>query len=98
MITLNFSPVRAGEKTAVTISGSLLTVNGEAFELSDIPDGATIQHPVIQNCTRTGDDYELTVTLLHGANAPQETRFPQSVEINTNDWALDYVYEPEVSE
>ena len=98
MIKLNFSPVRAGEKTELSVTGSTITVNGESFELSDIPGGSTVQHSVIQNCTRTGDDYELTVTLLHGANAPQETRFPQSVEINTNDWALDYVYEPEVSE
>ena len=88
-------------------------VNGESFDLAEIPDGATVQHPVIQNCTRNGDDYELTITLTHGANAPHETRFPQPVEIycdwelmdgadgvqmpDNYDWELDYTHEPEVA-
>ena len=95
MIKINFSPVRADEKTAATLSGSILTVNGEAFDLSLIEDGATVDHPVIKNCTRTGDDYELTLTLNHGPNAPEETRFPEPVEIDIETWELDYIYEPE---
>jgi len=87
MIKLNFSPVRADEKTQASIDGTVLTVNGEAFDLSDIPDGATVNHPVIQNATRNGDDYELTITLTHGANAPHGTRFPEPVEVYC-DWEL----------
>lgn len=95
MIKLNFSPVRADEKTQASLDSAVLTVNGEAFDLSDIPDGATVNHPVIQNATRNGDDYELTLTLTHGANAPHETRFPVPVEVTTETWELDYIYEPE---
>ena len=95
MIKTNFSPVRSDEQTTAELNGLVLTVNGEAFELSDIPDGATVQHPVIQNCTRTGDDYELTVTLTHGPNAPEATRFPEPVIVTDAEWALEYTYEPE---
>lgn len=92
MIKINFSPVRADGKTTATLEGSVLTVNGELFDLSEIPDGATVNHPVIQKCTRTGDDYELTLTLSHGPNAPQETRFPEPVEV-TEGWELRYIYD-----
>ncbi len=99
MIKINLSPVRADVKTEASLSGLIITVGGEAFDLSLIEDGATIQHSVIQNCTRTGDDYELTITLAHGYTAPEETRFPVAQDAEDN-WVLDYVFEiePEVSE
>ena len=93
MIKINFSPVRSDEQTTVALSGLVLTVNNEAFDLSEIPDGATVQHEVIQNCTRNGDDFELTLTLTHGANAPHKTRFPESVEITGSEWELEYVFD-----
>lgn len=95
MIKINFSPVLAGGKTSASLDGDVLTVNGEAFDLSDIPDGATVNHPIIQNATRNGADVELTITLTHGPNAPYETRFPEPVEIAGDTWGLDYIYEPE---
>lgn len=98
MIKLNFNPVRADEKTTASLEGLTLTVNGEAFDLSGIPDGATVQHEVIQNCTRNGDDFELTIALTHGANAPTETRFPQPVEITADTWELGYIYELEAAD
>lgn len=93
MIKINFSPVRSDEQTKAALSGLVLTVNNEAFDLSEIPDGATVNHPVIQNCTRNGDDFELTLTLAHGANAPYETRFPESAGITESEWDLDYVFD-----
>lgn len=95
MIKFNFSPVRADNKTAIRVSGSTVIVNGTDFDLSQIPDGATVDHPVIQNCTRTGDDYELTLQITHGPNAPYETRFPEPVEVTDAEWEYDYIYEPE---
>lgn len=97
MIKLNFSPIRADEKTDVRIDGHFVIVNGTDFDLSEIPDGATVNHPIIQNATRNGDDYELTLTLTHGANAPHETRFPESVEVTAETWELDYIHEPEAA-
>lgn len=95
MIKLNFSPIRDDVKTTVRIDGHFVIVNGTDFDLSEIPDGATVNHPVIQNATRNGDDYELTLTITHGPNAPHETRFPEPVEVTTDTWELDYIYEPQ---
>ena len=92
MIKINLSPVRADVKTEASLSGSILTFDGEAFDLSLIEDGATIQHSVIQNCTRTGGDYELTITFAHGHTAPKETRFPVAQDA-VDGWVLDYVFE-----
>lgn len=99
MIKINLSPVRADVKTEASLSSLILTVDGEAFDLSLIEDGATIQHSVIQNCTRTGEDYELTIILTHGHTAPEETRFPVAQDA-ADGWVLDYIFEiePEVSE
>ena len=98
MIKLNFSPVRADEKTTLSLDGLVLTVNDETTDLATLPDGATANTDQILTCTRTGGDYELTVTLTHGATAPHETRFPESIEIQDR-FVLEYDYNaPEVSE
>jgi hypothetical protein len=89
MITLNFSPVRADTKTTANLTGTVLTVNGQDFDLSLIEDGASGTHEVLQEFSRTGDDYELTLVLTHGANAPYETRFPEQQIINDS-WVLEY--------
>ena len=77
MLTIKFSPVRSdkGQLTA-SLSGKVLTVDGVAYDLNLVPDGATVEHDVLQGLTRTGDDFELTLTLPHGAKAPEATRFP----------------------
>jgi hypothetical protein len=89
MLTINFSPVRsdAGQLTA-SLAGKVLTVDGIAYDLNLVPDGATVEHDVLQGLTRTGDDFELTLILPHGAKAPEETRFPQPVTVMV-DGAID---------
>jgi len=85
MLTINFSPVRSdkGQLTA-SLAGKVLTVDGVAYDLDLVPDGATVEHEVLQGLTRTGNDFELTLTLPHGAKAPEETRFPQPVMVTAN--------------
>ena len=46
MIKINFSPRASGSKLAASVSGTVLTVNGEALDLTEIPDGADVDHPV----------------------------------------------------
>jgi len=85
MITINLSPqLNDIAPLSASLSGSVLTVDGAPYDLSLIADGATVEHPVVQNCTRTGTDYELTLILPHGANAPEETRFPVPVIVTTD--------------
>jgi len=82
MLKINLSPIRSDEQQpTVTYTAPVLTVNGTDYSLSDLPDGATAQHPVLGTVSRTGDDYEVTLSLPHGANAPVETRFPEPIEV-----------------
>lgn len=97
MIKINLIPVRMETKTEASLSGFVLTINGEDFDLSLIEDGATIKHGVIRSCARAGNDYELAMVLSFGYPAPEETRFPEP-QIAADGWVLDYVFEiePEV--
>jgi len=85
MLTIKFSPVRSdkGQLTA-SLAGKVLTVDGIAYDLDLVPDGATVEHDVLKDLTRTGDDFELTLTLPHGTKAAYETRFPQPVEVTVD--------------
>lgn len=92
MITFKFSPTALPNKTTLVLSGTYLKVGSEWFDLSLIPDGATVEHDVIREATRNGDDYEIKVRLHHGPNAPQETLFPEPITVNTSHWELEYVH------
>lgn len=85
MLKINLSPVRSDEaQSTVSYVAPILTVDGVAYDLSELPDGATAAHPVLGNVSRNGNDYELTLTLTHGANAPHGTRFPAPNEVTTD--------------
>lgn len=76
-LTLKLSPVRSDEETTASLTGTVLTINGEKHDLSELPDGAVARHPQLGKVTRKGDEYQCTITLAHGVNAPEETRFPE---------------------
>ena len=92
MIKINLSPVFTGNKLTASVTGTTITTNGTAYNLSELPDGATAQHPVLGDVSRNGDKYELTLTLTHGFNASESVRFPEPVEV-TGDWTLEYEYD-----
>ena len=92
MIKINLNPVFFAPKTDIKTVGTLLTLNGVDYELSDLQDGAEANHPVLGRVTRTGDDYEMTVILGHGTQAPEAVRFPVPLEI-TSDFTFDYEYD-----
>lgn len=100
MIKINLNPRFEGDKTEASINGTVLTLNGTEYDLSQLPDGATAQHPMLGEVSRNGDDYELTITLTNGFNAPYDVRFPQPIEVTENTWSLEYEYDvmPEVVE
>lgn len=83
-LTLNLSPVRADEETTAALAGTVLTVNGIDYDLSELPDGATAQHPELGKVTRNGDEYECSIRLGHGPNAPHETRFPEPIVLENH--------------
>lgn len=84
-MVINLSPVRMGEQLAVSKQGDILTINGEAFDFSRMPDGASLPGEAIESnwfvgqVERTNGDLVLTLVLPHGQNAPESTRFPQPI-------------------
>ena len=78
-----FSPMRRDEVLDLSVSGDILTINGEHFDFSGVPNGATLPREAI-SCELIAGDVErdgfgaLTVPMIlpHGADAPYAARFP----------------------
>ena len=83
-LTLNLSPIRSDDKTMVSVSASVLTINGTDYDLSELPDGATANHPELGTVKRNGSVYECTIPLSHGPGAPHETRFPAPIVLENH--------------
>lgn len=97
-LTLNLSPVRSDEETVASLAGTVLSVNGTDYDLSELPDGATAQHPDLGTVKRNGDEYECAICLGHpfeewqpkeGAThtmirASEAMRFPEPIIITTD--------------
>ena len=82
---LKFSPVRSDGALVAIRSGDTLTLNGDAFDFGPLEEGETlpadaIDSPwIVGDVTRTDGVLHITLRLPHGANAPEETRFPEPV-------------------
>ncbi|WP_282369121.1 hypothetical protein [Pseudomonas sp. PS02290] len=79
---IKLSPQRRDDTLEVTKAGGLLIINGEAFDFSPMPDGATLPRSAINSEWFAGDvemiSGELVVTLLfpNPANSSPEQAFP----------------------
>lgn len=86
---VSFSPIRSDASLEVSISGETLTVNGEAFDFSSLPDGATIPEGTIPTdfiigpVERIGGEVNLTLLLPHGPNPKHPVAFPVPVTVTT---------------
>ncbi|WP_051357822.1 hypothetical protein [Leisingera caerulea] len=82
---INWTPMRRDEALTINKAGDSLTINGEVFDFSPLPDGATLPRDAVacewlaSDVERSGGEISLTLILPHGANAPEEIRFPQPV-------------------
>jgi len=87
---ITLSPVRIDTQLTVVRSGDTLTLNGEAFDFSDLPDGATLPRHAIDSKWFAGDvmridgDLHIMLVLPHGPNAPEATCFPQPITLTKN--------------
>jgi hypothetical protein len=79
-------PQRRDDLLAVSKAGDVLTINGEAFDFSDLPEGATLPRGAI-SCSYIGGavervDGELIVPLIlpHGPNPTPELQAPSDIE------------------
>jgi hypothetical protein len=87
---INLSPIRDDRTLNITKTGETLTINGIPYDLSQLPNGATLPREaincefIISDVSRINGEIELTILLPHGANASHAARFPEPINM-TND-------------
>lgn len=79
-------PIRMDERLTVSVQGDVLVLNGVALDLSKVTAKAPMQPgagmPWVQGeILRNGKVLEVTLLLPHGADAPEQTRFPADLLI-----------------
>ena len=79
---IKLSPVRMDSEPLVTsVAGDVITINGIAYDLSPLGVGEELpaEAPFVGSIIRDAEGViHLTLQLPHGANAPEETRFPDA--------------------
>ena len=82
---INLSPRRRDDTLTVFKQGDVLTINGTAYDFSQLPDGGTLPADAV-DCeyvfgavNRVDGKLELTLLLPHGANASEAARFPEPI-------------------
>lgn len=84
---ITFSPQRRDDKLIVSKDGDKLTINGDVYDFSVIPDGAMLPAEAIPGefivgpVIRINGEIEITLLLPHGPNPPQSVAFPKDIVI-----------------
>lgn len=82
---IHLSPIRSDESLAVSRAGDVLTINGEPFDFSAIPDGASLPADavasafVVGTVERVAGELRITLMLPHGPNPPASMAFPADI-------------------
>ncbi|MNJ64571.1 hypothetical protein D3C77_605290 [compost metagenome] len=89
-MNISLSPVLMAKTLTLVKAGDTLTINGESFDFSALPDGATLPFGsvasewVFGDVNRTAGELEITITLPLPDNYSQEQAFPVPL-INVSD-------------
>ena len=87
---INLSPVRSNEPLAISRAGDVLTINGEPFDFTQLPEGATLPATAVgsdyfvDTVERIGGELHLTLRLPHGPNPSQAVAFPQPIIVTVD--------------
>lgn len=87
---ITLSPARRETPLTLSRTGDALSLNGEVFDFTPLPEGATLPPEATGSdwfagpVERVGGTLRLTLVLPHGANAPQETLFPVPLTLTGN--------------
>jgi hypothetical protein len=79
---ISFSPIRHEGRLTLHKSGDALRINGETFDFSEIPEGATLPREavacpwLVSDIERIDGRLHLTLLLPHGPDALRQTLFP----------------------
>lgn len=96
-MTINLSPQRRDENNELTVikNGDALTINGEVFDFTQIPEGGLLPKEsvtcewLISDVKRTNQKLELTLLLPLKYEASEAARFPQPI-INPPDGEIQF--------
>lgn len=87
---ITLSPARRATPLTLIRTGDALMLNGELFDFTPLPEGATLPPEATGSdwfagpVERVGGTLHLTLVLPHGANAPQDTLFPVPLTLTGN--------------
>ena len=87
---INLSPIRSDQTLEIYKIGDALTINGESFDFSQLPDGATLPNEaigcewIVSDVHRVNGEIELTILLPHGADVFESARFPTPITMTTD--------------
>lgn len=103
---INLTPIRSDwMQPTVSVAGDVLTVNDIEFDLSPLgegdrlpPDAVDSPFVVEADITRTGGDIVVTLLLPIGPHAPEASRFPVPIIVNTDGPVTLPPYNAETSE
>ena len=82
---ISFSPQRQDDELYLSKAGDILSINGESFDFSSLPDGAMIPAGtvpckwIVGPVERVSGVIHLTIMLPHGPNAPASVLFPSPI-------------------
>ncbi|MGK4476339.1 hypothetical protein [Aeromonas molluscorum] len=83
---LKFIPIRKDDHLRAFVNGDVLILNGVSLDFSPLTDGGTLpafavnSEWIASGITRINGEVHLSIFIPHGANAPQETRYPLHFE------------------
>lgn len=84
---ITLTPIRSDETLSVSVAGDVVTVNGQALDLTPLLDGATLPAEaagcswVVGQIERVSGELNLTLLFPHSADAPEYMRFPESINV-----------------
>lgn len=96
---LSLSPLRVDISLSASLNGGILTLNGEAFDFSPLPEGATLPAEAIASdwiagpVSRIDGELHLTLRLPHGPNPSQAVAFPKPLVVMV-DGEIDLPFDP----
>ncbi|MFJ2982268.1 MULTISPECIES: tail fiber assembly protein [unclassified Pseudomonas] len=82
---IKLSPVRSAGRMTLSRLGDMLTINGLALDFANLPEGGTLPAQAISSSDVVGPveridgKVVLTLRFAHGADAPEEARFPADI-------------------
>jgi hypothetical protein len=88
------SSIRGESTITVSKQADALTINGIAYDFTNIPEGATLPASavdcefIIDNIERTNGELHITLMMPHGPDASEAVRFPAPL-INPPDGVLE---------